>query len=60
MPGPSSPARRKTARDAYQLATDKALKAVFWSAELGLLGLPWELMRNGAGPGMAGLRMQLR
>jgi hypothetical protein len=37
------------ARDAYQRARDKGLAVVFRSAEPGLLGLPWELMRDGAG-----------
>ena len=36
--------------DAYQLAWDKGLEVVFRSAEPGLLALPWELMRDGAGP----------
>ncbi len=38
------------ARDAYQRARDKGLEVVFRSAEPGLLGLPWELMRDDAGP----------
>ena len=38
------------ARDAYQRARDKGLEVVFRSPEPGLLGLPWELMRDGAGP----------
>ena len=38
------------ARDAYQRARGKGLEVVFRSAEPGLLGLPWELMRDGAGP----------
>ena len=38
------------ARDAYQRVRDKGLEVVFRSAEPGLLGLPWELMRDGAGP----------
>ncbi len=38
------------ARDAYQRARDKGLEVVFRSAEPGLLGLPWELMRDGSGP----------
>jgi tetratricopeptide (TPR) repeat protein len=38
------------ARDEYQRARDKCLEVVFRSAEPGLLGLPWELMRDGAGP----------
>ena len=38
------------ARDAYQRARDKGLEVVFRSADAGLLGLPWELMRDGAGP----------
>ena len=35
---------------AYQRARDRGLEVVFRSAEPGLLGLPWELMRDGAGP----------
>ena len=38
------------ARDAYQRARDRGLEVLFRSAEPGLLGLPWELMRDGAGP----------
>ena len=38
------------ARDAYQRARDKGLEVVFRSADPGLLGLPWELMHDGAGP----------
>ena len=38
------------ARDAYQRARDRGLEVVFRSAGPGLLGLPWELMRDGAGP----------
>jgi hypothetical protein len=38
------------ARDAYQRARDKGLEIVFRSSEPGLLALPWELMRDGAGP----------
>jgi hypothetical protein len=38
------------ARDAYQRARDRGLEVVFRSAEPGLLGLPWELMRDGTGP----------
>jgi tetratricopeptide (TPR) repeat protein len=38
------------ARDVYQRARDKGLEVVFRSAEPGLLGLPWELMRDGTGP----------
>jgi hypothetical protein len=34
------------ARDAYQRARDRGLEVVFRSAEPGLLGLPWELMRG--------------
>ena len=37
-------------RDAYQRARDRGLEVVFRSAEPSLLGLPWELMRDGAGP----------
>ncbi len=36
--------------DAYQRALDKGLEVVFRSAEPALLALPWELMRDGAGP----------
>jgi tetratricopeptide (TPR) repeat protein len=39
-----------SARDAYQRARDRDLEVVFRSAEPRLLGLPWELMRDGAGP----------
>ena len=42
------------ARDAYQRARDQGLEVVFRSAEPGLLGLPWELMRDGTGAGRAG------
>ncbi len=38
------------ARDAYQRARDRNLELVFRSADPGMLGLPWELMRDGAGP----------
>lgn len=38
------------ARDAYLRAQDRGLEVVFRSAEPGLLGLPWELMRDAAGP----------
>jgi tetratricopeptide (TPR) repeat protein len=38
------------ARDAYQRARDRGLEVLFRSAEPGLLGLPWELMRDGGGP----------
>ena len=38
------------ARDAYQRARDRGLEVVFRSADPGLLGLPWELMRDGTGP----------
>jgi hypothetical protein len=38
------------ARDAYQRARDRGLEVVFRSADPGLLGLPWELMRDGASP----------
>ena len=37
------------ARDEYQRARDRGLEVVFRSADPGLLGLPWELMRDGAG-----------
>ena len=39
-----------SARDAYQRARDGGLEVVFRSAVPGLLGLPWELMRDSAGP----------
>ena len=42
--------RPGSARDAYERARDKGLEVVFRSAVPGLLGLPWELMRDGAGP----------
>jgi tetratricopeptide (TPR) repeat protein len=38
------------ARDAYQRARDRGLEVVFRSADPGLLGLPWELMRDETGP----------
>ena len=38
------------ARDAYQRARDRGLEVVFRPADPGLLALPWELMRDGAGP----------
>jgi tetratricopeptide (TPR) repeat protein len=38
------------ARFAYERARDKGLEVVFRSAEPSLLGLPWELMRDGTGP----------
>ncbi len=38
------------ARDAYQRARDGGLELVFRSADPRLLGLPWELMRDPAGP----------
>ncbi len=38
------------ARFAYERARDKGLEVVLRSADPGLLGLPWELMRDGAGP----------
>jgi hypothetical protein len=40
---------RGPARDAYQRTRDRGLEVVFRSAEPGLLALPWELMRDGAG-----------
>jgi tetratricopeptide (TPR) repeat protein len=43
------------ARDAYQRARDRGLEVVFRSAEPRLLELPWELMRDGAGPVALGL-----
>ena len=38
------------ARSAYEQARDRGLEVVFRSADPELLGLPWELMRDGAGP----------
>jgi tetratricopeptide (TPR) repeat protein len=38
------------ARFAYERARDGDLEVVFRSADPGLLGLPWELMRDGGGP----------
>lgn len=38
------------ARDAYRRARDAGLELVFRSADPGPLGLPWELMRDDAGP----------
>ena len=38
------------ARLAYERARDRGLEVVFRSAEPALLGLPWELMRDPAGP----------
>ena len=38
------------ARDAYQRARDQGLEVVLRSADPGLLALPWELMRDSAGP----------
>jgi tetratricopeptide (TPR) repeat protein len=38
------------AHDAYQRTRDRGLEVVFRSAEPGLLGLPWELMRDGDEP----------
>jgi tetratricopeptide (TPR) repeat protein len=38
------------ARDAYLLARDRGLELVFRSADPTLLGLPWEVMRDGTGP----------
>ena len=37
------------ARDAYLLARNRGLEVVFRSADPALLGLPWELMRDGQG-----------
>ena len=51
-----------SARDAYQRARDRELELVFRSALPGLLGLPWELMRDPAGPvalGLAGVSRAL-
>jgi tetratricopeptide (TPR) repeat protein len=51
------------ARYAYQRARDRGLELVFRSAEPGWLGLPWELMDDGAGPavlGLAGISRALR
>jgi tetratricopeptide (TPR) repeat protein len=38
------------ARFAYERARDRGVEVVFRSADPGLLGLPWELMRDGTGP----------
>ena len=38
------------ARYAYERARDRGLEVVFRSADPGLLALPWELMRDSAGP----------
>jgi tetratricopeptide (TPR) repeat protein len=38
------------ARFAYERARDRGLEVLFRSAQPGLLALPWELMRDGAGP----------
>lgn len=38
------------ARFAYERARDRGLEVLFRSADPGLLGLPWELMRDGTGP----------
>ena len=38
------------ARFAYERARDRGLEVVFRSDDPALLGLPWELMRDGAGP----------
>ena len=38
------------ARSAYEQTRDRGLEVLFRSAEPGLLGLPWELMRDGTGP----------
>jgi hypothetical protein len=38
------------ARFAYERARDRGLEVVFRSADPSLLGLPWELMRDGSGP----------
>ena len=40
----------RPARFAYEQARDRGLEVLFRSAEPGLLGLPWELMRDGTGP----------
>ncbi len=51
------------ARFAYERARDRGLELVFRSAEPGLLALPWELMRDGAGPvalGAGGVSRSLR
>jgi tetratricopeptide (TPR) repeat protein len=42
------------ARFAYERARDRGLEVLFRSADPGLLGLPWELMRDGAGPAALG------
>ena len=40
-------------REAYDRAQAQRLELVFRSGDAGMLGLPWELMRDGAGPGGA-------
>jgi tetratricopeptide (TPR) repeat protein len=40
--------------DRYQRTRDRGLEMVFRSADPVLLGLPWELMRDGAGPVVLG------
>ena len=50
------------ARFAYERARDHGLEVVFRSAEPGLLALPWELMRDDAGPvalGVGGISRSL-
>jgi tetratricopeptide (TPR) repeat protein len=50
------------ARFAYERARDRGLEVLFRSADPGLLGLPWELMRDGTGPvatGAAGISRSL-
>ena len=45
----------RPARDAYIGARERGLEVVFRSGDPGLLGLPWELMRDSAGPVATGL-----
>ncbi len=51
------------ARFAYERARDRGLELIFRSTDPGLLGLPWELMRDGNGPvamGAGGISRSLR
>ncbi len=51
------------ARFAYERARDRGLEVIFRSTDPGLLGLPWELMRDGNGPvamGAGGISRSLR
>jgi hypothetical protein len=51
------------ARFAYERARDRGMEVIFRSTNPGLLGLPWELMRDGNGPvamGAGGISRSLR